>query len=179
MENYRQELSHAGTKGMKWGVRNQDTLRKYGLLKTAAGNKGEAATSSQGSAGMGGGSSSEDDEMIEILDPITGEKKKVPKRMVTIDDSLDGKKYLIDKKTGKPIEISKMEYEAFKPLIDKGRYYVSDSDNPDDVGAYRRKKQAIKQQSYKEMVDGYDKAVEEYNHPINAAKRFLNGLFKR
>lgn len=32
MENYRDFIMHAGVKGMSWGVRNEDTLRKYGLL---------------------------------------------------------------------------------------------------------------------------------------------------
>ena len=32
MESYKDFIIHSGVKGMSWGVRNEDTLRKYGLL---------------------------------------------------------------------------------------------------------------------------------------------------
>lgn len=155
-------VAHSGVKGMRWGQRNDDTLRKYGLLKTAA--------------NAGGSANNDDEEEIEIIDPATGKTMKIKKKYVDVDNKYDGEYLLIDRKTGEKKKVSKIAFEAVQPYVND-KYYVVNSDNPDDSGAYRRMKNKKRNESYKKMVETRDEVLKEYNRPINVAKRFIDGLF--
>ena len=91
-------LAHYGTKGMKWGVWNDETKRKYGLLKTSV---------QGGGGGVGDDDDEEEEKTLSDYSPYTEEGKKNRETMADwlIGQGVKGIKdvvnqHLIDIQTG-------------------------------------------------------------------------------
>lgn len=107
METYRDLIIHAGVKGMRWGVWNEETTRRYKGFLSKNGPEPTKKTVEDAYSGKGSsGGGSDEDELVDYYDPVTGEIVKVPKWLLTE-----------------------------KPL--------------DDNGEYRRRKNDLRNQSYK------------------------------
>lgn len=100
METYRDFIIHAGVKGMKWGVWNEETAKRYkGLgIKAQASTPTEAPKSFAGSSG--GGSDEDEDDLEDILNEILKTAQDSQGDFGEFIDSLREKaynKYLKDK----------------------------------------------------------------------------------
>lgn len=87
MEYYDDFLTHYGTPGMKWGIRNQATLAKYGLL-------------SKGVGASGGRKDDEDGEEKKSFDELSDDPNSKDYVMVggnKVYKAEDGTAYVIDK----------------------------------------------------------------------------------
>jgi len=103
METYRDFIAHHGVSGMKWGVRNQETLRKYGLLGSLKNNAGAVADR----AGVGGSGGFKDPDAPENWEDLEDGSNymAVDSKGRRIFKDENGKPYAVDARTGRRIPI--------------------------------------------------------------------------